>query len=202
MSLVEAISQAKDLSDWLHKKINETNFSVGKRDDWGVALLQHSWDVADAIIILLERDLPGPAWTLARPLRESFVRGVWILHCASDEQVEHFRKGKCPSFPRLLEAMGNHDEAKLHADWIRAQMKNKVVFHDFTHGGIEHVLRRIDENVVEPHYPEHELEDLVGLGTEVYIRVGYELFALMNDAEATRQLCQKVQASLKRPPLV
>ncbi len=98
--------------------------------------------------------------------------------------------------------MDNHDEAKLHADWIRAQMDNKDVFHDFTHGGIEHVLRRIDENVVEPHYPEHELEYLVGLGTEVYIRVGYELFALMKDTEATRQLCEKVQAELKRPPLV
>ncbi|MCY4586435.1 MAG: DUF5677 domain-containing protein [Bryobacterales bacterium] len=202
MSLVEAISQAKDLSDWLHTKINEKNFSVVERDDWGVALLQHSWDVADAIIILLERDLPGPAWTLARPLCESFVRGVWILHCASDKQVENFRKGEPPKFSLLLKAMDNHNEAKLHAAWIRAQMQNKDVFHDFTHGGIEHVLRRIDKNVVEPHYSEHELEYLVGLGTEVYIRVGCELFTLMNETEATRQLCEKVQASLKRPALV
>ena len=98
--------------------------------------------------------------------------------------------------------MDHHNEAKLHADWIRANSANKDIFHDFTHGGIEHVLRRIDENVVEPHYPEHELEYLVGLGTEVYIRVGCELFALMNDTEATRQLYEKVQASLKRHPLV
>ena len=98
--------------------------------------------------------------------------------------------------------MDHHNEAKLHADWIRANSANKDIFHDFTHGGIEHVLRRIDENVVEPHYPEYELEYLVGLGTEVYIRVGCELFALMNDTEATRQLYEKVQASLKRHPLV
>ena len=201
VSLVEAISPAKDLSYWLHQKIHGKRFPVGRRRSWGVSLLQHSWDVADAIIILLERDLPGPAWTLARPLCESFVRGVWILHCASDEEVESFRKAKPPSFLRLLEALGNHNESKLHEAWILKQMENKNVFHDFTHRGIEHVLRRIDENVVEPHYPECELKYLVGLGTEVYIRVGCELFALMNDAEATRQLCEKVQASLKRQPL-
>ena len=203
MSLDQAISQAKNLGGWLHERTNGKKFSVSGKEDWGISLLQHSLDVADAIIILLERDRPGPAWTLARPLCESFVRGVWILRCASDEQVENFRDGKCPSFLELLKAMGNHDEAKLHAAWIRANIANKDIFHDFTHGGIEHVLRKINENVVKPNYPEHELEYLVGLGTEVYLRVGCELFSLMNDTEATRQLCEKASTILapRRAPL-
>ncbi len=78
-------------------------------------------------------------------------------------------------------------------------MANKDIFHDFTHGGIEHVLRRITENeekplpitVVKSNYPEHELEYLVGLGTEVYIRVGCELLSLMKDSEAIRELHDK-----------
>ena len=84
----------------------------------GVCLLQHSLDVADAIIILLEKDLPGPAWMLARPLFESFARGIWILQCVSDEQVKKVRNGKWPKFPELLRAMDDHDEAKHHAVWI------------------------------------------------------------------------------------
>ena len=198
----EPITRAKSLSCWLHEQMDGRRFPVSGRGAWGVALLQHSWDVADAIVILLEHDRPGPAWSLSRSLCESFVRGVWILHCASDEQVERFRKGKCPSFPNLLAAMDNHDEAKLHAKWIRANSANADIFHDFTHGGVEHVLRRIDKDVVEPHYPERELEYLVGLSTEVYIRVGCELFSLMRDAEATRQLGEKVQAGWKRSLLV
>ena len=195
----QAISQAKDLGGWLHEKTNGRNFSAKGTDIWGVCLLQHSLDVADAIIILLERDRPGPALALARPLLESFVRGIWILHCASDEQVENFRKGKCPLRPQLLEAMDEHDEAKPHADWICEQTENNNIFNDFTHGGIEHVLRRITENdeknppgtVVEPNYQEQDLKYLVGLGTEVYIRVGWELFSLMNDADAIRELSDK-----------
>ena len=193
VGLDQTISQAKNLGVWLHKKTNGKNLSSKETNVAGVCLLQHSLDVADATIILLEHDLPGPAWTLARPLLESFVRGVWILQCASEEQVENFRNGKCPPRPELLKAMADHDEAKLHADWIRAQTKNKDIFHDFTHGGIEHVLRRITENdektVVEPNYQEHELEYLVGLGTEVRIRVGHELFSLMKDSEGIKQLC-------------
>ena len=203
-ALSQAISQAKDLEIWLHEKTNGRNFPSKGTDAWGVCLLQHSWDVAEAIIILLERKLPGPAWTLARPLCESFVRGVWVLHCASDEQVDSFRNGKCPPLPELLKEMDDHDEAKLHTDWIRAQTENKDIFHDFTHGGIEHVLRRITENdettVVEPNYPDHELEYLVGLGTEVRIRVGLELFSLMGDSEAIRELCDKA-ATILRPAI-
>ena len=196
--LGQAISQAKNLAGWLHEKTNR-KFPPRKTRALEVGLLQHSLDVADAIIILLERDRPGPAWTLARPLLESFVRGVWILHCGSDEQVKKFYKGKWPKSPDLLKAMDDHNEAKLHAAWIRAQMANKDIFHDFTHGGIEHVLRRITENeekplpitVVKSNYPEHELEYLVGLGTEVYIRVGCELLSLMKDSEAIRELHDK-----------
>ena len=102
--------------------------------------------------------------------------------------------------------MDDHDEAKLHADWILANIVNTTILHDFTHGGIEHVLRRITENdektlsgtVVEPNYPEHELEYLVELGIEVRIRVGRELFSLMEDSEAIRQLCEKASIFLRR----
>ena len=202
--LNQEISQAKNLARWLHKKTNSRIFPSKETNAWGVCLLQHSLDVADATIVLSEHDLPGPAWTLARPLLESFVRGIWILRCASDKQVGNFRNGKCPQLPELLKEMDDHDEAKLHAGWIRAQTENKDIFHDFTHGGIEHALRRITENdektMVEPNYQKHELEYLVRLGTEVRIRVGLDLVSLMGDSEAIRELCDKA-ATILRPAI-
>ena len=205
--LDQAILQSWNLAVWLHEKTNRAIITIqGRKEALGICLLQHSLDVSDAIIILLRGPLPGPAWTLARPLLESFVRGVWILRCASAEQVEKFCKGKVPEFRELLKAMDDHDQAKLHAAWIRKQTANKDIFHDFTHGGIEHVLRRITENeekalsdtVVHPNYPEHELKYLVGLGTEVNIRVGCELFSLMEDSEAIKELYDKA-AVVRRP---
>ena len=108
LSLSRLISQAKGLSIWLHEKTNNRKIQVDRRSQTGLGLLQHSLDVADAIIILLENNLPGPALALARPLFESYARAIWISKCASDEQIIQFLKGKSPPpFPKLLEAMEN-----------------------------------------------------------------------------------------------
>ena len=198
MSLSQAISQAKDLSIWLHEKTNGKRIQVNRRSQTGLGLLQHSLDVADAIVILLEKNLWGPAWALARPLFESYVLGIWILKCASDENIDQFLdNGRLPKFSKLLKAVDK--KAKPQADWIRKTDKaNMRQFHDFTHGGIQHVSRRISDNAVEPRYPEQELEYLVGLGVEVSIRVGVEIFSLMNDRVATMQLYEKAGAFPRR----
>ena len=200
--LAEAIARAKCLSNWLHEQVNGRRFEGRRQQRWGSALLQQSWEISDAVVHLLERNLPGPGWSLARPLCESFVRGIWILHCASDEDMERFRHGEPPGFPKLLEAISSHREASLHVAWLRATSANRDVFHDFTHGGIEHVLRRVSEDMVEPRYPERELEYLLGLSVEVYLRVGCELLSLMGDVGAKRQLFEKVESDWKRLPLV
>ena len=203
MSLPQAISQAKDLSIWLHEKTNDRGISDDRRSQTGSSLLQLSLDIADAIITLLEKNLPdnlpGPAWALARPLFESYVLGIWILKCASDEQVDHFlNNGRRPKFSKLLKAIDN--KAKPHADWIRETEKaNMRYFHDFTHGGIQHVRRRITENSVEPNYPEQELQYLVGLGVEVSIRVGVEIFSLINDRVGIMQLYEQAQVFPRQP---
>ena len=200
--LTEAIARAQCLSNWLHKQVNGRKFEGRRQQRWGSALLQHSWEISDAVVHLLERNLPGPGWSLARPLCESFVRGIWILHCASDADMERFRKGESPGFPKLLEGISSHRDASLHVAWLRATSANRDVFHDFTHGGIEHVLRRVSEDMVEPRYPERELEYLLALSVEVYLRVGWELLSLMGDAGAKRQLFEKVQSDWERLSLV
>ena len=198
MSLNGSLLWAKCFSDWLSEQVDGQKLSVSGRQDWGLALLRHSWDVADGTVVLLERDFPGPAWTLARPLLESFVRGIWVLHCASDSQVQNFQKGRYPKLPKLLTAMEGHRTAKDHATWIRGNWDNMPIFHDFTHGGIEHVLRGITEDAIAIKYPEHELEYLMGLGVEIRIRVGYEILTLMGDVPAIERLSHKVQAVRKR----
>ena len=101
----------------------------------------------------------------------------------------------------MLKAMAANDATAPHADWISANVANKDIFHDFTHGGVEVALRRIGQDVVEPTYSEAELECLVGLGVESYIRIGYELLSLGSDPTGRIQhLCERVQAAWQRQP--
>jgi len=66
---------------------------------------QPTQDIADAIVVLLGKKLRGPALSLARTLFEGYVRGYWLLACASEQQVEAFLGGKCPGFDGLLAAI-------------------------------------------------------------------------------------------------
>lgn len=191
-SYTQSIKVAKDLAIWLRERTNKKEISSAIQVRTGVAILQLSLDLADAILVLLEANLPGPALTLARPLFEGYVRGVWLTEFASDYEVEKFNSGKCLQFYELLNAIGN-DEATGGA-WIHANKKaNWDSFNDLTHGGSEHVKRRCTEDAVEANYPESELEALVKLGIEVQLRIGAALLALMNDEIAIEQLNGKAK---------
>jgi len=192
VSLLKSIERAKEFGIWLHEKTNDRNIPSGIRERTGVSILQLSLDIDDAILVLLDTRLSGPALTLGRPLFESYVRGVWLLKFASNEEIEKFINGKCPLFPDLLKAIGN-DKISGGA-WIHASKKaNLNFFHDLTHGGSEHVKRRLTQEAIEPNYPELELEALVQFGIEVRIRIGAELLSLMNNEIAMEELNEKTK---------
>lgn len=192
MSLFQSIKQAKEFSLWLHDRTNDRNISGGVRERTAGSILQHSLDLDDAILVLLEAQLPGPAQTLARPLFEGYVRGVWLLNFASDKEIEKFNNGKCPDFYIILDAIGK-DRISGGA-WIHANKNaNWKSFHGLTHGGCEHVKLRNTQEAIEPNYPEPELEALIQLGIEVRIRIGAALLALMNDEIMLEQLNEKAK---------
>ena len=187
MSLEKCLNQSKDLGVWLHSKTNEKEFSNNVRERSALSILQLAEDTSDAIIILLEAKLPGPSLSLARPLFEAYVRGLWLLRYASDEQVSKFLEGNCPNFPGLLAAIGKDKESG--GAWIHAiSEKNLRNFHDLTHGGHHHVLRRITADSMEPNYPEKELETLIEFANEIRIRIGCETLLLLNDEDAIQDL--------------
>lgn len=189
---MHAIKVAKEFGIWLHERTNEKVMPGPIRVRTGASILQLSLDLADAILVLLEANLPGPALTLARPLFEGYVRGVWLLEFASDDDVEKFNSGRCPLFHELVNAIGN-DEVTGGA-WIHANKKaNWGSFNDLTHGGSEHVKRRSTHDAIEANYPKLELEALVKFGIEVRIRVGAALLALMNNEMALEQLNEKAK---------
>jgi hypothetical protein len=198
MSLAQRINQAKDLGIWLHERTNQKRFPAGIREQTGLAILQLTEDVLDAIIVLIGAQMPGPAWSLARPLFEGYVRGFWLLNCASDEQVIEFINGKCPNFPGLLSAVPK--DAESGGAWIHVNSeKNLTAFHDLTHGGSEHVKRRLTDDSVEPNYPEHELESLIELGNEIRMRVASELLSRLNDEKGMEILHERAQVLRAEP---
>lgn len=196
MALAHRINESRELGVWLHQRTNGKTFPS---EGWtGLSILQLTEDIADAIVVLLESGLPGPALSLGRPLFEGYVRGFWLLNYASEQQVNEFTNGQCPNFSGLLAAIPNVPESG--GAWIHANSNaNLVKFHDLTHGGSEHVKRRLGDGSVEPNYPEQELESLLALGNEIRIRVGAELLSRLSDEEGINQLNERARALRTEP---
>lgn len=142
MEISESIAKAKEIGAWVHGKTCDISVPSDIRTRMGAALLQHALDIADAIVVLVESNLPGPAFSLFRSLHEAYVRGVWLLDHASDLDVEKFGNGKYPGFKDMLNDIGEDPETG--GAFIKGMSElNREDFHGLTHGGMEHVFRRI-----------------------------------------------------------
>lgn len=142
---------------------------------------------------MINENLPGPAWALARSLLDSYVRGLWLLNHASDMEIKKFLEGKeLPKFDQLLSAIGNDEETG--GAWIHKICElNRKDFHDLTHGGIELVLRRITDYSIEPNYPEDEQIRLMHIQIGIQFAIGYELLALANNLAGIEMLEETAQ---------
>lgn len=189
MRLNQILEIAKKLSEEIHELTNEKDYPK----NYGLTLLQQSQDICDAIRILLEANLPGPASALARPMLDTYVRGLWLLNHAPDEEIERFLAGnKLPGFNELLDAIGNDEETG--GAWIHQICElNRDAFHDLTHGGIEHVLRRITDDSIEPNYPEEEKIRLIHTQIGIQFAISYELLALANNQAGMKKLEEMAQ---------
>lgn len=117
MNLSEAIRNAIDFSVWAHQHINEIDIPNQSREKIALAAFQQSLDVDDAITLLIENHLPGPAYSLARPLLESYICGVWLLMCANEQQIDAFIEGRMPKIQTMIKAMERNPDTG--SAWIK-----------------------------------------------------------------------------------
>lgn len=191
MNIHEDLKKAKELGSWVYEKTNNISVPNNKRSVMAVALLQQALDITDGIIVLLEKNLPGPALALARPMHECYVRGVWLLEHASNENVEKFESGKCPRFPELIKQIG--DEPKTGGAFIKGMTElNLKSFHDLTHGGMEHVTRRVTGSSIEPSYSEVEIISLLKARNKYSMLITCFLLMAANAESEMKGLLQKM----------
>lgn len=182
-----SLNRAKELGVWLHERTNGLHFPSSERVGMAGAILYLAQEHYDAIIVLLSARLYGSAFALARVLFEAYIRGKWLLSCASEDDLKEYMKGHCAGLDKLLEDIG--DDLETGGAWLKKNQKvNRRHFNELTHGGASHVVRRISGGVIESVYPEEELCRLLDFSNEVAIRVAAELFGAAGQELLLKQL--------------
>ena len=159
---VADIAKARELSGWLNQQMRGLTFEYEHRLGFASACFSLAFEHHDAIILLFERRMAGSAFSLVRPAFETYIRGVWLLQCAKDSQIEQFAKGRCdPSVEKMisdLEGQGYTAGGELSKSW-----KGKKRLHDFTHGGFLHLQRRFQPpDGIGANYPDEDVITVLG----------------------------------------
>lgn len=190
MGISEDIAKAKEIGTWVQNKTFNMHVPSDDRTRIAVALLQHALDITDAIILLIEKNVPSPAFSLFRPLHEVYTRGVWLLGHASEEDVEKFKNGRYPGFNDMIKGIGDNPETG--GEFIKRMSNlNLKDFHGLTHGGMEHVLRRLNASAIEPNYPVEEVQKLIRVRNQYSSLIACFLLQLTRDENGLIELLEK-----------
>jgi hypothetical protein len=187
MEIAEALNSANEISYWVHTETNNGKVKNDRRTLMSVSIFQHVLDIADGIALLIERNLPSVAFTLARPLHEGYTQAVWLLTRANDEQINRYEQGICPKLKTLVNEIG--DEPETGGAFIKGMTELNISdFHNLTHGGMEHISRRQTETAIEPNYDQKEIVQMLKMRNQYYLLTAFFLLTLMEKEESLLQL--------------
>lgn len=163
MNIQGIINESEELIQWIDKQITGLEISSKERIRLASGCLDMALEHQKAIVLLVANKLYGSAFALARIIFEAYVRGVWLQLCASEEEIEKFKKdGLEKTFDTLVREIERCDgfDGGILSD---AKATNWPSMNSFTHSGFLQVVRRNKEESIEPNYTEEEMIELMNM---------------------------------------
>ena len=159
MRIAEEIKESEQLIQWLDGKIDGLEISSEDRFRVAAGCLDMVLEHQKAIVLLTANNLFGSAAALVRSIFESYVRGCWLLYCASDNQIDKFKNEKLDmKLYQFIENLEKH-EAFSGGTLSHVKRTSYKAMNSFTHSGFFQVVRRNTGNTIEPNYADEELID-------------------------------------------
>lgn len=185
----QRIKEAEELAARLYQILGENQTENTDRNraviaTFGIALHHH-----DAIVFLMKHGFYSSGGVLVRAVFESYMRGLWLRHCAADAKITNILDGKeqHPSNGTMVTAI--QKAVPDFADGTFSLLiKNKAwkVMCDFTHTGGLLLQRWQSEDGVEPNFDPMTLEAYLNDSALFAAMSALELAEMWQDGNARR----------------
>ena len=156
----QVIEDSEKFTEWLDRKIDGLDLPSGRRHRVAGGCLDLTMEYQKGILLLVKERLYGAAFALLRAVFESYVRGIWLHRCATEEDLENLAKDKIPKFYELVKAV---EKLEGHEDKVLSKIKERAwkAMNSYTHTGYLQVMRRQTETSIEPNYDDDEVLEVV-----------------------------------------
>lgn len=189
----EYLNKSTKLIKWLDKNIDGLAVSTDTRTRLVAGCFDIVLEHQKAIVLLALNNIYGSAYSLLRPLFETYIRGLWLLRCATNSEVSEFQKGKVKKeFWQLIadiEKIEGYQEGALS----KSKKASWRAMNDYTHGGINQVSRRNNERTIEPNYDKQEVLEILNFTNSVSILAALEVSFMANEKQFSIELGKKMK---------
>ncbi|HEY9578307.1 MAG TPA: DUF5677 domain-containing protein [Rhizorhapis sp.] len=156
------LAKIRGALDWIDSKLPGVKIDGDHRHRIPAQLYDLALEHAASILHLIDTCRYASAFALVRCEFECFVRGAWIHHRATDEEIEQFvEKDEIkPKIWQLIEALEQHPPFE---DKLLSNVKEKAwtPMNGYTHGGIHQVSRRLVGDFIEPAFEDESLLEVI-----------------------------------------
>lgn len=176
---------SKDLAQDIVASVRGVEIPVDDRTRISGALFDILHEHHQAVLLLISRGLIGSAGALIRSILEAYVRGVWFMKCASDEDVrrfsekDEFKKG---TFHDRVQEIANVD-SEAHAGLMDVKRSAWTALNSYAHGGFRPVVRRLTESEVKSNYSEEEVREIEKVANSFAILGVFQIAELAGNKE-------------------
>jgi hypothetical protein len=192
MKINGRISKSEALIQWMNQKIDGLEISSEDRARISAACFDVASEHHKAIVVLIAKKLIGSALSLARVLFEAYIRGLWIGKCATDKEIEDFKKEKLKkAFGTLIEEIEQQDGFQ-EGVLSKAKAANWKAMNSYTHSGFYQSGRRVKEKTIEANYKEEEIIDLLEFSDAIGMLTALQIALMAGNVELASAHPRKV----------
>lgn len=189
------LARATSLAALLSAKLQEQPMPGNLRNRMAGACFAIALEHHQAVTVLAAQTQPlySSAFALVRPTYESYVRGMWLSHCAEDIQVESFSKDgnipKMETLARAVETSGNLDRKQLSGIYAG----NWSAFCSFTHSGGLHAQRWNTAEAIEPNFSDAEVCEVLQFTSAMALLAAIGVAALGSNEPLAQELLESAR---------
>lgn len=199
MKIHAKIQKSEALIQWMDQKIDGLEISSDDRTRISAACFDVALEHQKAIVLLIAKKLVGSAFSLVRILFEAYIRGLWIGKCATDNEIEKFKKNKLEkTFATLIQEIEQQDGFQ-EGVLSKAKSANWKAMNSYTHSGFFQSVRRLKEETIEANYEEDEILEILGFSDAIGLLTALQIALMASNENLANELLDKSKTELKKP---
>lgn len=185
---------------WIDERASGVTLPADERSFLAIGCLDVAIEHQAAIALLHSSELYGSELALLRVLAESLVRGLWLLQCADDAQLQKFKRGKLDK--TFAELIADVENSMGTPNGVLSTFKATawIALNGFTHTGFHQVSRRHSPGRVEGNYSEDELARALGVAGTLGLIAGAQIVGMSDRNELLPAFFERMSAYANNAP--